>query len=83
MPLSLLKGFPKTTSRSNDFQEDKEDSQDSVLSPLMAMTYYRRRIESKISKGKRSMGQKKPGTSFQGLLPGESHRTLSFSPGII
>ena len=78
----MLKGFPKTTSRFKDCQEDKEDSQDSVLSPLMAMTYYRRRIESKISKGKRSMGQKKPGTSFQGLLPGESHRTRSFSPGI-
>lgn len=78
----MLKGFPKTTSRFKDFQEDKEDSQDSVLSLLMAMTYYSRRIESEISKGKRSMGQRKPGASFQGLLPGESHRTHSFSPGI-
>ena len=78
----MLKSLPKTTSRFNDFQEDKEDSQDSVLSLLMAMTYYSRRMESKISKGKRSMGQRKPGTSFQGLLPGEPLRTHSFSPGI-
>ena len=64
------------------FRRTRKDSQDSVLSLLMAMTYYSRRIKSKISKGKRSMGQRKPGTSFQGLLPGESHRTRSFSPGI-
>ena len=53
-----------------------------MLSLLMAMTYYSRQMESKISKGKRSMGQRKPGTSFQGLLPGEPLRTHSFSPGI-
>ena len=49
---------------------------------LMAMTYYSRRVESKISEGERCMGQRKPDTSFQGLLPGESHRTYSISPVI-
>lgn len=47
-----------------------EDSQDSAIVILMAVIYYRERIQSKVSKGTRCMGRnRKPGVSFQESFP--------------
>lgn len=45
----------------------------------MAMTYYSKRTESQIPKGE---GQRWAVSSFQSLLPLESHRTHFFPPAV-